>query len=116
MERLGITKLARRRLTTLSGGQQQRTLLAQALAQESDLLLLDEPSAGLDAEAREKISQIVREICTDGVTVVQATHEPGDALHADHCLLLHNGRLVTTGEPRTVSDEHTGIYRQRRFA
>ncbi|MEC3918817.1 zinc ABC transporter ATP-binding protein AztA [Nocardia sp. CDC160] len=94
MDRLGIRELARRRLTDLSGGQRQRALLARALAQESDLLLLDEPTTGLDIEAQEGISRILRETADAGVAVVYATHAPGEALAADHRLILRNGELI----------------------
>nr|WP_322632813.1 zinc ABC transporter ATP-binding protein AztA [Glycomyces albidus] len=94
MERLGIAALARRRLSTLSGGQRQRVLLAQGLAQESDLLLLDEPATGLDAEAKAQIAALLAEESARGVTVVHATHDPEDAASADHRIALANGRLV----------------------
>ncbi|MFC9894196.1 zinc ABC transporter ATP-binding protein AztA [Nocardia sp. NPDC127579] len=94
MDRVGVTDLAARRLDTLSGGQRQRALLAQALAQESRLLLLDEPASGLDSDAQETISRCLTELAADGVTVVQATHDPEEARRADHCLALRDGRLI----------------------
>ncbi len=99
MARLGIADLAHRHFAALSGGQRQRALLAQALAQESDLLLLDEPTTGLEAEARQQISHIIREIADDGVTVVQATHDHEETLRADHTLILHEGRLLAASRP-----------------
>jgi zinc/manganese transport system ATP-binding protein len=102
LERMGITDLARRQLGSLSGGQRQRALLAQALAQESDLLLLDEPDAGLDSQARHDIATAMADARTSGVTIVHATHDPDHALRADYCLLLHAGRLVAQGPPHTV--------------
>ncbi|MEU4811917.1 zinc ABC transporter ATP-binding protein AztA [Nocardia fluminea] len=102
LERMGLTDLARRRLDTLSGGQRQRTLLAQALAQQSDLVLLDEPSTGLDAASRAEISRALAEIRATGVTVVQATHDMAEAAQADHCLLLRDGRLEAAGHPKEV--------------
>lgn len=96
MERLGIAELAQRPLGSLSGGQRQRTLLAQGLAQRSDLLLLDEPDAGLDTAARESILGILTEVCAAGVTIVHATHSPQTALRADHRVEVHQGRIVTT--------------------
>ncbi|MFJ5997478.1 zinc ABC transporter ATP-binding protein AztA [Streptomyces sp. NPDC092370] len=99
MERLGITDLASRQLGELSGGQRQRALIAQGLAQESDLLLLDEPTTGLDPEARERIATLLTELATDGVTVVHATHDLDAARSADACLLLREGRLVDQGSP-----------------
>lgn len=100
--RMDIADLAGRRLDTLSGGQRQRVLLARALAQQSDLLLLDEPSTGLDASAQEAIGAAVREAAASGVTVVHATHDLADVRHADHCVLLRGGRVVGTGEPGVV--------------
>lgn len=102
LARMDIADLAGRRLDTLSGGQRQRVLLARALAQQSDLLLLDEPSTGLDASAQEAIGAAVREAAAAGVTVVHATHDLADVRHADHCVLLRGGRVVGAGEPETV--------------
>lgn len=102
MERMGITDLAARRLSSLSGGQRQRALLAQAFAQESDLLLLDEPDAGLDAQSRLDISAAISHAQTNGVTVIHVTHDLDEAARADYCLLLQDGRLTAEGDPRTV--------------
>ncbi|MEU2031050.1 zinc ABC transporter ATP-binding protein AztA [Nocardia amamiensis] len=102
LDRMDIADLADRRLDTLSGGQRQRTLLAQALAQESGLLLLDEPTTGLDALAQQEISEAIRRVGDQGVTVVHATHSREDALRADHCLLLRGGRIAAEGDPHTV--------------
>lgn len=99
MERLGITELATRQLGELSGGQRQRALIAQGLAQKSDLLLLDEPTTGLDPEARDRIAALLTELVADGVTVVQATHDLEAARSADACLLLHDGHLAGQGHP-----------------
>jgi zinc/manganese transport system ATP-binding protein len=102
MARTDVVDLAPRLLSGLSGGQRQRVLVAQALAQESDLLLLDEPATGLDRAARHKISAALDGARAHGVTVVQATHDLGEALRADYCLLLHHGRLLGQGPPEVV--------------
>ncbi|MFE7766618.1 zinc ABC transporter ATP-binding protein AztA [Streptomyces sp. NPDC057438] len=102
MERLGITDLATRQLGELSGGQRQRALIAQGLAQKSDLLLLDEPTTGLDPEARDRIAALLTELVADGVTVVQATHDLEAARSADACLLLRDGRLAGQGNPEQL--------------
>ncbi|MEU6452484.1 zinc ABC transporter ATP-binding protein AztA [Streptomyces sp. NPDC046979] len=102
MERLGVADLGARQLGELSGGQRQRVLIAQGLAQQSDLLLLDEPTTGLDPEARERITTLLRELVADGTTVVQATHDLEAARSADACLLLSDGRLVADGPPAEV--------------
>ncbi|MBN6040971.1 zinc ABC transporter ATP-binding protein AztA [Amycolatopsis sp. 195334CR] len=100
--RLDITSIAHRRLGTLSGGQRQRALVAQGLAQQSGLLLLDEPAAGLDLRARTLIDEALTATRRDGVTIVRVTHDLAVAERADHCLLLRDGRLVAEGAPRSV--------------
>ncbi|MFG2151583.1 zinc ABC transporter ATP-binding protein AztA [[Kitasatospora] papulosa] len=105
LDRLGIGEIATRQLGELSGGQRQRALIAQGLAQESDLLLLDEPTTGLDPEARARITAVLTQLVTDGVTVVQATHDLGAARSADACLLLLDGRLTGQGHPEDVLTE-----------
>ncbi|MEV0332775.1 zinc ABC transporter ATP-binding protein AztA [Nocardia sp. NPDC050717] len=102
LERMDLVALASRRLDTLSGGQRQRTLLAQALAQQSELLLLDEPAAGLDAASQKAISTALREVAATGVTVVQATHDPAEAERAKQSLRLEHGRL-TASRPDEVA-------------
>ena len=95
LNRLGLADLGRRRIGALSGGQRQRALLAQALVQRGDLLLLDEPTTGLDAEARAVIGDIVGEEAARGATVVVATHESHDAERADQVLTLSSGVQLT---------------------
>ncbi|MFJ7118500.1 zinc ABC transporter ATP-binding protein AztA [Streptomyces albogriseolus] len=102
LDRLEIRDLASRQLGELSGGQRQRALIAQRLAQKSDLLLLDEPTTGLDPEARERIGTLLTALVADGVTVVQATHDLEAARTADACLLLQDGRLAGQGHPDQV--------------
>ncbi|SEH02038.1 zinc/manganese transport system ATP-binding protein [Nonomuraea solani] len=99
---LDVSDLAGRQLSTLSGGQRQRVLVAQGLAQESGLLLLDEPTTGLDMSAREHISGALDRERARGVTVVHTTHDLELALRADHCLLLEDGRLLAEGPPGSV--------------
>ncbi|MEV5829547.1 zinc ABC transporter ATP-binding protein AztA [Spirillospora sp. NPDC052242] len=103
MERVGVAGLARRQLGELSGGQYQRVLIAQGLAQRSDLLLLDEPGAGLDRDSRERILEIFGELVADGVTIVHATHDADAAARADHRLPLKEGRLAE--EPALARDQ-----------
>ncbi|MGY5000981.1 zinc ABC transporter ATP-binding protein AztA [Streptomyces griseus] len=99
MTRLGVDSLAHRQLGELSGGQRQRALVAQGLAQEADLLLLDEPATGLDATAQRLIADVLAEVTKEGVTVVQATHDLEAARAAGHLLLLRDGRLLAEGDP-----------------
>ncbi|CAA0080951.1 putative ABC transporter ATP-binding protein [Mycolicibacterium vanbaalenii] len=81
---LGLTGLRRRTLGELSGGQRQRVLLAQAFAQEAPLLLLDEPTTGLDSSSRSQVIAHLRSLADAGTTVVAATHDADVAGAADH--------------------------------
>jgi len=101
MGRLDILDLATRHLDELSGGQRQRVFVAQGLAQEAELLLLDEPITGLDLLSREAILAVVREEREQGTAVVMSTHDLGEAAIADHVLLL-SGRVVASGPPSEV--------------
>ncbi len=93
MESLGITALAGRQIGELSGGQQQRALLARALSQESDLLLLDEPMTAVDAETRTAISSSLSELSESGKTIIVATHDLESlASEFDGALYLRDGR------------------------
>ncbi|WP_433157958.1 zinc ABC transporter ATP-binding protein AztA [Kribbella sp. CA-247076] len=94
MERLGISHLARRRLRELSGGQRQRTLLAQALVQEAEVYILDEPSVALDVRSRQHVHDLLAERVEGGAAVVLATHDLADASLADRTLDL--GRAGAT--------------------
>jgi manganese transport system ATP-binding protein len=98
MERLEVANLAERHLHELSSGQRQRVFVAQGLAQEADLLMLDEPLTGLDLVSTERIREAVDGELERGVTVVMTTHELADANRADHVLLMA-GRVHTEGSP-----------------
>jgi zinc/manganese transport system ATP-binding protein len=102
LARLDITSIADRKLGTLSGGQRQRALVAQGLAQQAGLLLLDEPTAGLDLHARTLIDEALTAACDEGVTILRVTHDLAVANQAGHCLLLRDGHLVGEGLPSSV--------------
>lgn len=101
LDRVGISHLADEPLRSLSGGQQQRAYLAQTLATEADLLLLDEPTAGLDAVADQRYAELVAQEVGRGASVIIATHDMRDAARCDQAVLLA-GRVVATGRPRDV--------------
>ena len=104
MERMDIRCLAAEPLGELSGGQRQRALVAQGLAQDAQVLLLDEPDAGLDEHARDLIAEALQAEAARGVTVVQATHDLVRARTAEHCVLLAAGRAAGHGSAREVLD------------
>ncbi|MDW8171020.1 MAG: ABC transporter ATP-binding protein [Anaerolineae bacterium] len=97
IEALGLTELRERQIGQLSGGQQQRAMLARALAQESDLLLLDEPLNAVDAETRAILSEVLKKLHQQGKTLVVATHDLS-RLDEDYDLAfkLSGGRRVLT--------------------
>jgi manganese transport system ATP-binding protein len=101
MNRLGIEDLADRHLDELSGGQRQRVFVAQGLAQQADLLLLDEPVTGLDIVSRDRILEAVDTERNRGATVVTTTHDLSEAAAADHVVLL-SGYVVASGPPEEV--------------
>lgn len=106
MSRTGTDAFADRALRELSGGQQQRTHLAQVLAREATVLLLDEPTAGLDAAGRRAVTEAIDAERARGAAVVLATHDLADAEHADHVILLAHG-IVAQGTPiEALTDEH----------
>jgi ABC-type Mn2+/Zn2+ transport system ATPase subunit len=93
MEDLGLTPLAERQIGQLSGGQQQRALLARALVQDGDLLLLDEPLNAMDAGTRETISKVLSGLQRRGKTMVVATHDLASlASEFDGALYLREGQ------------------------
>ncbi len=95
LARLDIAALASRSFATLSGGQQQRTLLAQGLARAADLLLLDEPTTGLDADSGRRIRSVLREEAARGAAVVCVSHDAAVLDDADRVIRVLDGRVVT---------------------
>jgi ABC-2 type transport system ATP-binding protein len=100
LQRLGLAERARDRVETLSGGLQRRVELAKALMHQPDLLLLDEPSTGLDPGARRDFTHYLEHLrAEEGVTVLLTTHILDEAEHCDRLGILHQGRLVALGTP-----------------
>ena len=99
----GLEELANRRYGRLSGGQKQRVMFALALAGDPELVFLDEPTTGLDVEARRSLWNEIRELKAAGRTAVLTTHylEEADAL-ADRIAVIHQGRVVAEGTPAEI--------------
>jgi ABC-type Mn2+/Zn2+ transport system ATPase subunit len=97
LERVGMLEHAGDQIGQLSGGQQQRAFIARALAQESDVLLLDEPLNGIDAGTQEVILQVIEEQRLAGKIVLLATHDLVSASCACDCLCCVNERMVSYG-------------------
>jgi manganese transport system ATP-binding protein len=101
MERTGVTDLASRQLHELSGGQRQRVFVAQGMAQDHDLLMLDEPLTGIDLTTAQAIDEAIHAETERGCTVILTTHDLSEAEVADYVVLLA-GRVVACGTPAEV--------------
>ncbi len=95
MDAVGIAELAHRRPTQVSGGQQQRAAIARALVGEPRIILADEPTGALDTRTGEAILQIFQSLHRQGQTIIQVTHDPGVARHAQRIITLRDGRVAS---------------------
>jgi iron complex transport system ATP-binding protein len=106
METVGVSHLADRPCNGVSGGEWQLTLIARALVQEPQILLLDEPTSHLDMGNQLKILQVIKDLANDGMTIVMASHFPDHAfLVANIVAILNNGRIAHVGAPDEVITE-----------
>lgn len=105
LEQVGLSDLADRQIGELSGGQQRRALIARALAQKGEVLLLDEPTTGLDASAQHDLLELLELLRNDGKTLLVATHDLSWVATCCDCCILVNTRLIACGQPREVLTE-----------
>ncbi len=110
LARVGLTAAAGQRMATLSGGQRRRFDIAAGLVGRPELLILDEPTAGLDPAARREFRELVHEVVDrDGTAVLLTTHDLAEAeTAADRLLLLAGGRVVADGSPSAVAHQVAG--------
>ena len=105
---VGLTDRSREGVSTLSGGQQQRVLIARAIAGEPDLLILDEPTAGIDRQSQESLAETLRLATTRGVTIVLVTHELGPlAGLIGRTVVMRDGQVTYDGPP--TSTDHADL-------
>ncbi|MEQ6967317.1 Fe(3+) dicitrate ABC transporter ATP-binding protein FecE [Pectobacterium polaris] len=103
MEKTHIVELADKRLTNLSGGQRQRAFLAMLLAQDTPVVLLDEPTTYLDINHQVELMKLLRELNQAGKTVVTVLHDLNQASrYCDHLVMLTGGRVMAQGSPHEV--------------
>lgn len=111
LEVVGMSELAGRHIAQLSGGQQQRAFVARAIAQEPKLMLLDEPTTGVDAATEEALREVVRELVAGGLPILMATHDLDRVDAWFDRLLVLDRRVLALGTPREVveSGAYSGI-------
>ncbi|RKY65291.1 MAG: ABC transporter ATP-binding protein [Candidatus Latescibacterota bacterium] len=100
LDYVGLAKQAERRIGELSGGMKRRVMVARALIHHPRLLLLDEPTVGLDAQARRRIWELIRRLNSEGATIFLTTHYIEEAEALCHRVgIIHRGRLIALGSP-----------------
>ena len=109
LERLGIKEMGGRRLSQLSGGQQQRVLLARALKQHSDVLLLDEPCSAIDPPTRDHLLDVMRQQASSGQTLLVSSHDWGSALNRYDRVIVLDRQVLANGSPDDVRDMLTDM-------
>ena len=98
LEQMGVAQLAERNFATLSGGEQQLVLIARALCQRSDILVMDEPTSSLDYGNQLRVLERVRQLAQQGYTVLLSTHDPQHALRfSQKVLALSGGQVAADG-------------------
>ncbi|WP_442602344.1 ABC transporter ATP-binding protein [Paenibacillus sp. KN14-4R] len=102
----GLHKEAKRRASTLSGGQRRRLAFAQSLVGNPELILLDEPTVGMDVEARTRFWDTIRALAANGRSILLTTHDlqEADAV-ADHISIIAGGRIVAEGTPQELKEQ-----------
>ncbi|ALC05822.1 ABC transporter ATPase [Corynebacterium deserti GIMN1.010] len=99
MEILGIAELSSRRVSSLSGGQRSRVSLGCALIATPELLVMDEPTVGLDPITRQQLWEEFRKVARDGASVIISSHVMEEAARCDDLILLRDGHIIWTGTP-----------------
>ena len=103
LERLGMAERRRERVRDLNGGHRRRTEIARSLIHSPSVLLLDEPTVGLDAATRTAITDHVHDLCANqGLTVLWATHLTDEVRNTDQLVILHRGKVLTDGLTRDI--------------
>lgn len=117
LEKVGLSERADDVVSTLSGGMRRRINIAAALMHEPDLVILDEPTVGLDAAARSGIAELLQHLRAEGVSILLVTHDLEEAeLIADRVIILAQGRVQAVGTPQELSAEFFSHLREVRLA
>ncbi len=109
IERLNLAPFLDHQAMKLSGGQRQRLLLALALVNDPEIVFLDEPTTGLDPQARRNLWDLVRDIKREGKTILLTTHYMEEAEYlCDELAIMDHGRVIATGTPQSLLRDHFG--------
>ncbi len=103
LDRLDMAARADEKARALNGGHRRRTEIARALLHAPSVLLLDEPTVGLDAAARRAITDHVHDLAEEGITVLWATHLTDEVRPDDRLVILHRGRVIADGQAREIA-------------
>lgn len=106
LDRVGLRMEAHRPIGDLSGGQRRRAFIARSLAQNADVLLLDEPFAGVDINAQAGLMDTLHQLNAEGITIILSTHDLNLAFEHFQRVVALNGRLVAYGTPSEVAVPH----------
>lgn len=105
LKKVGLTDKAEHRPSSLSGGQAQRVAIARALAMEPSIMLFDEPTSALDPEMVGEVLSVMKQLASDGMTMVVVTHEMGFAREiGDRVLFMEQGVIIEEGKPQQLFD------------
>lgn len=99
LDKVGLGHLASKRFTELSGGQQQRVIIAKALAAQADLLLLDEPTTGIDEHSQASFYTLLQDLQAQGITIVMVSHELDTVLNLVTRVICLNQTILYDGDP-----------------
>jgi lipooligosaccharide transport system ATP-binding protein len=105
---MALEEKAEREITELSGGMKRRLMIARGLLNDPEMLILDEPTTGLDPQARHLVWEKLRSLKRQGVTLLLTTHYMEEAAQlCDRLVIMHEGRILVNGSPRHLVEQHT---------
>lgn len=113
LEKIGIEDLRQRCFHLLSGGEKQLVIIARAIAQNAEIIMLDEPTASLDLGNQIKVLEEIRSLSSEGYTIIQTTHNPDHAyVYSDTIAIIKDGKVLVTGNAKEIinNDTMTKLY------
>lgn len=109
-EMLNLEEIMKRKVKNLSGGQRRRADIARALIHNPKILIMDEPTTGLDPQTRSLLWDVLAKLRKEGLTIFLTTHYMEEAVDADYCIIIDDGRIATKGRPIELKAKHTNDF------